>query len=116
MSFHHLGAMAQCRMQIEKMQNRLLLNWNVSTLELGIRKWELGISIFCFPFPISSFPSLCTFTRWNVCTLTYIIVVIINEIALIIQQVLVAFWLIHVKPLLNPLNDLLFLFRQLFLL
>jgi len=48
------------------MQNRLLLNWNVSTFtrlhvrtlarwnwEMEIGKWELGISIFYFLFPIA---------------------------------------------------------------
>ncbi|CAD7776245.1 MAG: hypothetical protein KCCBMMGE_00431 [Candidatus Methanoperedenaceae archaeon GB37] len=61
------------------MQNRLLLNWNVSTLELEIGKWELGISIlyflfsvFYFLFSVSRFPFLlyarlqsCKLTRWK---------------------------------------------------
>ena len=57
------------------MQNRLLLNWNVSTLELGIRNWELGISVSYFLFPVSLFffmhvykvvrQKVCKLIRWN---------------------------------------------------
>ncbi|CAD7770253.1 MAG: hypothetical protein KIIPBIDF_00140 [Candidatus Methanoperedenaceae archaeon GB50] len=60
------------------MQNRLLLNWNVSTFtRLHVRtlarcKWELEIGNWEFLFSVSRFPFLlyarlqsCKLTRWN---------------------------------------------------
>ena len=43
-----------------KMQNHLLLNWNVRTLEMETGKWELGISIFYFLFSVS-----LSFNEWK---------------------------------------------------
>ena len=72
-----LSAMAQCRMQIEKCkiafcQIGTLARLHVCTLELGIRNWELGISIFYFLFPVSLsfFMHVYKVASWKVCKLT----------------------------------------------
>ncbi|CAD7774009.1 hypothetical protein DMNBHIDG_00848 [Candidatus Methanoperedenaceae archaeon GB37] len=60
---------AECKLKNAKSPS-VKLERNVSTLELGIRKWELGISIFyfLFLFSVSRFPFLL-YARLQSCKL-----------------------------------------------
>ena len=63
--FFLIEASQSCKLERQHVYTFARQNW-----ELGTGNWEFLFSIFCFPFPFPSFPSLCALTRLHIDTFT----------------------------------------------